>query len=351
MRQADVQTLLARLRAQAIGPDAPNIGSHQLNAHWSLACASGQPPEPWEVYRSPGAFVLPATDFFARHTDEIQEALRPKLSWELLRDHAVPKVALEVEMSDGECKAHGYPGKVQYVDRETRWVSVDVPAIRWFDGRDRIREGLLETKAEFEAKIARNLRRYREAAAKDPSPKRLEALVGYEKFIRELVPGLLSRFEQQKASARRWLARLDGTPDFAKALFALTRQAENEVRAARGIAAVGEAWVSETELLYRVRELLPGIEVVPHGQPRWLGRQHLDIWIPSREIGIEYHGLQHFQPVGFFGGEAAFERGQERDRRKRTLCAANGLRLIEIAYDQDVGDDDLLALLGERAGA
>lgn len=113
----------------------------------------------------------------------------------------------------------------------------------------------------------------------------------------------------------------------------------------RGIAAVGEAWVSETELLYRVRELLPGVEVIAHGQPKWLGRQHLDIWVPAYNLGIEYHGLQHFQPVGFFGGEEAFRRGQERDDRKRSLCEKNGLRLVEVIYDQDIDEARLRALV------
>jgi hypothetical protein len=46
---------------------------------------------------------------------------------------------------------------------------------------------------------------------------------------------------------------------------------------------------------------LPGVDVIAHGQPKWLGRQHIDIWIPALNVGIEYHGLQHFQPVGFSG--------------------------------------------------
>ena len=114
---------------------------------------------------------------------------------------------------------------------------------------------------------------------------------------------------------------------------------------ARGIPAIGEAWVSETELLYRVRELLPDVEVVAHGQPKWLGRQHLDIWIPSRSVAIEYQGLQHFQPVGFFGGDEAFRRAQERDSRKRGLCEKNGICLVEIAYDQDIDDTKLTELI------
>ena len=345
MQRADILTLLVSLREREASSETPGTGSHQLNALWSLAYACGKAPEPSEVYRSPGAFVLPATDFFAAHPDEIREAIRSRLSWEMLRDHALPKLALDAGMSDEECKAHGYPGKVQYVDYGMRrWASVDVAAIRWSDGRERIREGLLETKSELEAKVARNLARYREAAAKDPSAKRLDTLRGYKKFISELLPGRLARFEEQKSSDRRWLAKLDRTPDFGKSLFALTRQAENEVRAARGISAVGESWVSETELLYRVRQMLPGVQVLAHGQPRWLGRQHLDIWIPSLNVGIEYHGIQHFWPVEFFGGQDAFDRGQERDRKKRGLCEANGLRLVEIAYDQDLDDGALQGL-------
>lgn len=349
MRRADIQALLVSLRERELNSETPGMGSHQLNALWSLAYACGEAPKPFEVYRSPGAFVLPATDFFAAHPDEIREALRPRLSWELLRDHAVPKLALDAGMTDKDRKAHGYLGKVQYVDHGMRrWASVDVAAIRWFDGRERIREGLLTTKSDLEAKVGRNLARYKEAAAKAPSPNRLDKLRGYEKFMSELLPGRLARFEEQKSSDGRWLAKLDRTPDFAKSLFALTRQAENEVRAARGISAVGEAWVSETELLYRVRQMLPGFEVLAHGQPLWLGRQHLDIWIPSLNLGIEYHGIQHFRPVEFFGGQDAFDRGQERDRRKRGLCEAHGLRLIEIAYDRDVDDISLRGFFGIR---
>ena len=62
-------------------------------------------------------------------------------------------------------------------------------------------------------------------------------------------------------------------------------------------------------------------------------------------VALEYHGIQHFRPVGFFGGEKGFQRAQERDDRKRKLCANNNVRLIEIAYDQDVPDVELAALL------
>jgi hypothetical protein len=51
-----------------------------------------------------------------------------------------------------------------------RWVSVDVAAVHWFDGRERTRQGLLETKSMFEAKIAKNLARYKELPQRRPHP-------------------------------------------------------------------------------------------------------------------------------------------------------------------------------------
>jgi hypothetical protein len=223
----------------------------------------------------------------------------------------------------------------------TKWVSIDVPAVRWFDAREVLHGLLLETKDELRAKVAKNLARYEEAAAKDPTPKRLEALAGFQRFVHEVQPDRLRRFDVEKADLRWWLSKLDRTPDLLKNLFTLLRRAENEVRQSHGIAAVGEAWVSETELLYRVKKLLPGVGVVAHGSPKWLGRQHLDIWMPTLNVAIEYHGLQHFRPVEFFGGAEALERVRERDARKRVLCERNSVRLIEIAYDNDIDDANL----------
>ena len=87
------------------------------------------------------------TDFFASHPMEIQQALIPKLSWELLQMHAVEKLACDARMTDQECQAHGFPGKVQYYDAASKgWVSVDVPRVRWFDGRELTRETVTQTK-------------------------------------------------------------------------------------------------------------------------------------------------------------------------------------------------------------
>ena len=105
---------------------------------------------------------------------------------------------------------------------------------------------------------------------------------------------------------------------------------EDEFRVSRGVPRKGEGWVSETDLYYKIKESLKPIEVIHHGRPKWLGRQHLDIWIPSIKIAVEYQGAQHYKPIDFFGGEEAFIEGQNRDERKKQLCKENNIKLIEV---------------------
>ena len=72
-------------------------------------------------------------------------------------------------------------------------------------------------------------------------------------------------------------------------------------------------------------------------RPSWLTNPdtnrplELDIYLPERNVAIEVQGLQHYQPLDFFGGQESFDALQERDDLKRKLCAENNVRLIE--YD------------------
>ena len=73
------------------------------------------------------------------------------------------------------------------------------------------------------------------------------------------------------------------------------------------------------------------IEYVQYQRFSWLLRQNLDFYLPSYHLGIECQGRQHFEPVKAFGGESEFQRILDRDRRKRELCEANGVRLLYYA--------------------
>ena len=110
----------------------------------------------------------------------------------------------------------------------------------------------------------------------------------------------------------------------------VTRDAENAIRGDRGFPNVGEGWISETRLYYEVKDALPDRKVVHHASPGWLGRQHLDIFLPEDLVAIEFQGEQHDKPIEFFGGVKAFEENIRRDRRKKRLCEENGVCLIYV---------------------
>jgi len=105
---------------------------------------------------------------------------------------------------------------------------------------------------------------------------------------------------------------------------------QNKFRVSNGIPKIGEGWVSETELFYKIKEYFSEIEVKQHGRTKWLGKQHIDIWIPKYRIGIEYQGEQHQKPIEFFGGEEGYIKNKERDERKKRLFKENNSSLVEV---------------------
>ena len=86
------------------------------------------------------------------------------------------------------------------------------------------------------------------------------------------------------------------------------------------------------------------------------GKLSYDFAIPGYNILIEYHGLQHYKPIEYFGGEKQFKTQKEHDRRKRKYAKENGYTLIEISYKYDTYekvaaylDEYLLPLLRQIA--
>jgi len=58
---------------------------------------------------------------------------------------------------------------------------------------------------------------------------------------------------------------------------------------------------------------------------------HLDIFWPEAMIALEVQGEQHWRPIGIFGGVKKFAERQERDARKRNICAMLGIKLMEVS--------------------
>jgi len=116
----------------------------------------------------------------------------------------------------------------------------------------------------------------------------------------------------------------------------ILRESENKLRIERGLPKIGEGWISETDLYYKIKETFPSEEIIHHGRPTWLGRQHLDIFFPEKNIGIEYQGIQHDSPVEYFGGEESFEKRKSLDALKKEKCDENGCNLIYVYPDYDL---------------
>lgn len=73
------------------------------------------------------------------------------------------------------------------------------------------------------------------------------------------------------------------------------------------------------------------IPFVPQKTFDWLtynGTLHLDFFLPDYNIAIECQGIQHFQPVEFWGGEEGLEQTKLRDQVKRQLCEQKGIKMI-----------------------
>ena len=179
---------------------------------------------------------------------------------------------------------------------------------------------------------------------------------GFEKAVRtdeDANGSWLDRIKATPGMKKTWhVTVFDGTPfavdlPFKEALYysaydffrtvvtPAIRDAENHVRLTLGLPKVGEGWVSETRLYHTIKSAFPSTSVIQHGRPDWLGRQHLDVWLPRWRVAVEYHGRQHFEPVEFFGGEATFQDTIERDRRKAELCEENGVTLMVVTENDE----------------
>ena len=102
-------------------------------------------------------------------------------------------------------------------------------------------------------------------------------------------------------------------------------------------------WKHELDLFHALRKRYP--DVLYQYRPEWLGRQSLDLYIPSLRIAIEYQGVQHYLPVEFFGGEEALLQRQELDRLKKQLCEENNVRLIEWEYTLEPTDRNIQTMI------
>ncbi|MBQ7058352.1 MAG: hypothetical protein IJM83_03500 [Firmicutes bacterium] len=102
-------------------------------------------------------------------------------------------------------------------------------------------------------------------------------------------------------------------------------------------------WKQELTLFHVIRKHFP--DTLYQYRSEWLGRQSLDLYIPSLQTGIEYQGVQHYRSIDFFGGEEGYNQRQELDLKKKLLCQEHSVRLVEWPYDTEPTDENIRKLL------
>lgn len=120
---------------------------------------------------------------------------------------------------------------------------------------------------------------------------------------------------------------------------AVINEIESITRKDFGFRAVGDGWISESMLFNIVKRLLPHDEIIRHHRPDWLQGLELDIFIPARNLGVEYQGQQHFRAVPAWGGEAALHHLQRRDVVKATICHQRGIALVAVDYTEPLTEE------------
>ena len=96
------------------------------------------------------------------------------------------------------------------------------------------------------------------------------------------------------------------------------------------------------KILYNfVKEILPNEEVIWEFRDSKKLRYRystnskfeIDIYIPSKKVGIEYQGEQHFRRSWKYNTpNYKFKRLQERDKEKKIICKEEGITLLEVLY-------------------
>lgn len=73
-----------------------------------------------------------------------------------------------------------------------------------------------------------------------------------------------------------------------------------------------------------------------------------DFFLPKLNVVIEFNGIQHYEPREQFGGEKGLKRTQKSDNLKREFCSKNGIRLLEVRYDDSDIPNTIKSFLSKK---
>jgi|AntRauTorckE6833_2_1112554.scaffolds.fasta_scaffold00627_7 hypothetical protein len=117
----------------------------------------------------------------------------------------------------------------------------------------------------------------------------------------------------------------------------IVREAENEIRDENNKYKIGGRWLSENNVYETLRKKLPKDTRII--REKWIsirGAKRLDFYLPDHKLAIEYNGIQHYEPIEFFGGKKGLKARQESDSLKKKYCKERNILLKVIKYDEDI---------------
>ena len=99
---------------------------------------------------------------------------------------------------------------------------------------------------------------------------------------------------------------------------------------------------SQLKLYNRLKQDLQ-IDLEFDYKTEWLGKQSFDIYSKEYNFAVEYNGLQHYEPIDFFGGKTKLLNMQRLDSEKLQKCVKNNCLLFTLKYDySDIMYNDLI---------
>lgn len=99
--------------------------------------------------------------------------------------------------------------------------------------------------------------------------------------------------------------------------------------------------VREHVLLTITREIFWPHKVIRRARLPELQGLEADIWVPIVNLVIEYQGEQHYQPLYHLGGGTMLRKWQQNDARKKALCHAHNITMLEVRYDESLDYVDI----------
>jgi len=128
------------------------------------------------------------------------------------------------------------------------------------------------------------------------------------------------------------------------------RELERGLQAARSTPGYSQGQYILARML---REMFPGLEIFENVEITGLdnietgGRMHVDIYISSHRLAVEFHGSQHAGPTELYPSVEEFHARRRRDLLKRGLCQEKGIELVPL-WAKDLSCEGILRALGHR---